>query len=442
MKSILRKLLLVTACTASLVSCGDEPINEVVRDGVGLIVVRTEVSNGLSGNIEFEIPPGISSFLIEVRGDRGRYTLAEFKTPNGRDQISGGGFVTRGAIEVPGQVDWLYPNDGATGIASGSYSMTILGRDGGGSNVSEDIDVLIYLSEPKPQKTCGISLDFLVDDRALSSATIADGKAIARIVERVDLNLRQVGIKIIDYNVQRVDMQSPDINLGNGSATRIVDDVLSQTLYTSPPAARADSVHVMVVRQVGGSDHPNFDPLGYSMGLPGPYSPSRDTSAVLVSTEGFARNGNLDADGLASSLAHEIGHFLGLYHTSEKLGAAHDPLDDTPTCTNSLSCTDEFKRNIMSSSFWLAGASPASRNQFSEKQGNIMRGHPLCIPMQVTLVDPPIEICDLECTAPNTCAVLSGRLSCERACDPSAETPCETGTCQSGQLGTYICQSE
>jgi hypothetical protein len=32
-------------------------------------------------------------------------------------------------------------------------------------------------------------------------------------------------------------------------------------------------------------------------------------------------------------LAHEIGHFLGLWHTDEADGKLHDPIDDTPECT-------------------------------------------------------------------------------------------------------------
>lgn len=446
MQSNFPKVLMTIGLLASSLvgACGGaEPVNEIVREDLDLIVIPARISNGLSGQIKFDIPGGVDSFLMEVRGDKGRYSLAEFKLPNGRDQISGGGYLTRGAIVVPGQVDWLYPNDGSQGIASGTYSMQILGRNSSGGNINEDINVLIYTSKRKPQDTCAISLDFLVDDRALSAASIEDGKAMARIVERMDLALRQVGIKILDYQVQRVDMQAGDIDLGNGSVTQVVDDVLQQTLYSNPPAARSDAIHVMFVRRIGGTDHPTFDPLGYSMGLPGPYSPSRDTSAVMVATEKFADSGgSLDADGLASSLVHEIGHFLGLYHTSERNGAAHDPLDDTPNCSNEFSCSDEFKRNLMTSSFWLAGAPPASRNRFTDLQGNIMRGHPLCIPKQVTIVEPPIESCDLECTSPNTCAVLGGRTSCERACIPLATESCETGICSAGQLGTYVCQPE
>ncbi len=427
-------LLLVAALgLASLSGCGeDAPVESVLRDDLTVTTYSATISGGLSNRIEFEIPFGVDSFLVEVRGKNGRYFLADFIPPNGRDLISGGKYTSRGAIEIPGLVDWLYPNDGTEGVEAGTYSLTVRVQDGASD---QDIKVSVYTPLAKPSDTCGIRIDFLVDERALSLA--GTEAAFARIVERMDINLRQVGIKIEDYQVQRVDMQSADIDLGNGSATSIVDDVLAKTITRG--SARSDAIHALIVRRIGGTDHPNFDPAGYSMGLPGPYAANRGSSAVLVSTELYSEANSLDADGLASSLVHEIGHFLGLYHTSERNGSAHDPLSDTVECSNEFSCTDEFRRNIMTSSFWLNGASPASRNRFSEDQGVIMRGHPLCIPMPVTVIGPPIENCSLECQAPTTCAVINNQETCERACDPSDSASCETGSCESDQLGTYIC---
>ncbi len=429
---------LALSTLAGVASCGsDAPTTELLRDDLSVTTYSSRIEGGLSERITFDIPYGVESFLIEVRGDKGLYYLTELIAPNGRDVIEGAKYTTRGAREVPGLVDWLYPNSPDLFAEEGQYTLTVRGINAfTGNNLSEDIKVLIYTPEEKPADTCGIRIDFLVDDAALGAETFA--AAVERIYEKVDLNFRQIGIKVENYQTYRVNMQSSDINLGDGSAVSIVDDVLDKTLPIG--AARDNAVHVMLVRRIGGSDNPTFDPAGYSMGLPGPYAPDRDTSAVMVSTELYSDgSGSLDADGLASSLTHEIGHFLGLYHTSERNGSDHDPISDTPECESEFTCTDEFRRNIMTSSFWLQGGPPSFRNRFTEAQGKVMRGHPLCKPMSVNVVAPPIEECTLECTAPNTCAVINARMSCELACDPGATAPCETGECLSDDLGTYVC---
>jgi hypothetical protein len=40
-----------------------------------------------------------------------------------------------------------------------------------------------------------------------------------------------------------------------------------------------------------------------------------------------------DPEQLGRTLAHELGHALGLFHTSERDGTVFDPFDDTPACT-------------------------------------------------------------------------------------------------------------
>jgi hypothetical protein len=418
--------------------CGsDAPIEENLRDDLDLTIYSGRIENGLSNRISIEIPSGVESFLIEVRGKRGKYFLTEFTTPEGKELIEAAMYTTRGAREIPGLVDWLYPNAPGQQVEEGTYQIIVRGTDAfNGSNITENIDVLVYTPKAKPAQTCGVQLDFLVDDAALTLESF--DAAVEAIVAEVDLNYRQVGIKIKNYQTYRVDLQSSDIDLDDGSVVGIVDNVLAKTVTNG--AAREGAIHVLLVRRIGGSDNPTFDPAGYSMGLPGPYAHDRGTSAVMVSTELYSGgNGELDAPGLASSLAHEIGHYLGLYHTSERNGSNHDPISDTPECESEFSCSDDFRRNLMTSSFWLQGGPPSFRNRFSEGQGKIMRGHPLCEPMAVDIAVPPIEECTLTCDAPTTCSVKNTQMSCETACNPEATEPCTTGTCQFDDLGTFVC---
>jgi hypothetical protein len=175
------------------------------------------------------------------------------------------------------------------------------------------------------------------------------------------------------------------------------------------------------------------------MGLPGPIIFDRPNAAVLVASELFIFfEGFLDTAGLSTSLAHEIGHFMGLYHTSEKDGAAHDVLSDTPECSEAFACDAEFEKNLMTSAFWLSGPTTV-RELFTEQQGEVIRRHPLCVPMTVEVpVGPPS--CDEECDPPNTCAEINGIEDCKPACDPSNATPCPGGgQCNPDDLGTFVC---
>jgi hypothetical protein len=113
------------------------------------------------------------------------------------------------------------------------------------------------------------------------------------------------------------------------------------------------------------------------------------------------------ADKTAYIIAHEAGHFLGLYHTTEAEGTLFDPLDDTLTCvcsvcksaTNPERCADANPppaagrahhmsvaecsqvppatacgsgTNLM---FWVLD--PQSKGDLSAQQASFMRASPL-----------------------------------------------------------------
>jgi len=78
------------------------------------------------------------------------------------------------------------------------------------------------------------------------------------------------------------------------------------------------------------------------------------------------------ADGM--TMVHELGHFLGLYHTTEGIRSYHDPLDDTPECQGSDTvCPDGH--NIMFVTFY--GASGGVGLTASDQQRRVVWGSPL-----------------------------------------------------------------
>lgn len=106
------------------------------------------------------------------------------------------------------------------------------------------------------------------------------------------------------------------------------------------------SVNVVIVPTILESE----ELLGTAGGIPGPLV-SSDRSAVLISAAANA-GPDLDFDDLevrllAETLAHEAGHYLGLFHPVENSWDSWDALSDTEDCDDQQICEDTFKNNLM-----------------------------------------------------------------------------------------------
>jgi len=105
--------------------------------------------------------------------------------------------------------------------------------------------------------------------------------------------------------------------------------------------------------------------LGKAGGIPGPplLQGSYHSGVVLSTYDYYWYGPNKAASKVAETMAHEVGHQLGLFHTTESDGSFHDPLGDTPECTNDWNgddlvdaweCEDDGGDNLM---FWSANLS-------------------------------------------------------------------------------------
>ncbi len=54
-----------------------------------------------------------------------------------------------------------------------------------------------------------------------------------------------------------------------------------------------------------------------------------------------------DQEGLAETMAHEVGHYLGLYHPVEDGYEYWDALSDTPACQSQSACEEKLGTNLM-----------------------------------------------------------------------------------------------
>jgi hypothetical protein len=387
------------------------------RDDVSVTEYRAHVASGLSDPVSIDLPAGTGSALIELEGSRGQYRLAQLVTPGGNDLVESGGFVTRDAREVNGLVDWLYPNTPSLTLTPGGHRLRFTALDGA-APVDDDVTVRVY-QHSRASDGASIKVDLLVADGAFATQDL-DGVA-SRVMGSVARLYAQIGMRIGDYTVRRVQLGTAELSL---------DGKQGDAVNLAVAAARAGAVHVLIAASI--EDHGGVV-AGYSLGLPGPVEGDRPNAAVLVSAGPFASpsDGSLDEQGLAVTCAHEIGHYLGLYHTSERDGRQHDPIADTAECTGTSAC--DGASNVM---FWTGGA---TRYRFSPGQGQVVRSHPLAAPD--ASVAPAPQMCELACDPPRTCAILAGESRCLVACDPADALPCSDGSdCRASDDGTYVCR--
>ena len=76
--------------------------------------------------------------------------------------------------------------------------------------------------------------------------------------------------------------------------------------------------------------------LGNAAGIPGSMGTANSWNGVLISLSAHATGATLDTQLLGETAAHEMGHQLGLFHTTESGGTVFDIISETAECPKSL----------------------------------------------------------------------------------------------------------
>lgn len=159
-----------------------------------------------------------------------------------------------------------------------------------------------------------------------------------------------------------------------------LDSNSEQELFMMSAAADNTYLNFFLVRSISG-----FGILGLAPHVNGPAQNGQWDSGVLINTFGglpFMSTSDLLTQG--ATMAHEAGHFLGLWHTTEQNGTNFDPLSDTPECQRET--YDSNKDGIVSSSecrsvdgpnlmFWSDASYP--QDTLSDMQNEVIFTHPL-----------------------------------------------------------------
>jgi len=105
----------------------------------------------------------------------------------------------------------------------------------------------------------------------------------------------------------------------------------------SSQAPNDNYLNFFLIRDLGGGG----GILGIAGAIPRPVEKGTSESGVAINT--FGGLTRMTAAGLlmqGNTMAHEAGHYLGLWHTTEREGTVFDPLSDTPECPAATFDTD------------------------------------------------------------------------------------------------------
>ena len=132
--------------------------------------------------------------------------------------------------------------------------------------------------------------------------------------------------------------------------------------------------------------------LGNAAGIPGSMGIANSWNGVLNSLSAHAFGTTLDSQLLGETAAHEMGHQLGLFHTTESGGTVFDIISDTAECPKSLDkdsnsqiqmsaeeCEGYGAENVMFWTSWSSSSRSSGKKQdvLSSHQQHVLKYSPI-----------------------------------------------------------------
>jgi hypothetical protein len=293
----------------------------------------------------------------------------------------------------------LSPDPDLGAFRAGRYDLTVLVEPGPPAAPGARVDVAFYL-----QRCAGAEVD---EGGAcatpLTAATAPADPDVQRMVLTFGQLLANGGVALGEVLYRDLpDAAQARWARGLDLDANACDAQLGQLLALSEPG---DRMNLFLLPAIVASLDGETDTVGIDGTIPGPagLGGTVQSGAVVSGADLRARrapdscaggfSASCGADFTAYIAAHETGHFLGLYHTTEATGATFDPVADTPICecaacggdacgtpdatVSTQDCRGPLAtcgggENLM---FWVFGQ--GSLGTLTPQQGAILRASPL-----------------------------------------------------------------
>jgi hypothetical protein len=265
---------------------------------------------------------------------------------------------------VPNSPEVTYKSQGSYSLAAAQHTVTVY--EGAVYKIPVidtpmDVRVLIKQWEGEPTKgILNLNLWFTEGTGVVAADAMSHPDIIA-MLERLNELLAQTGISVGTVTPLDLPVDVPQ------SVTTTLGTDSDLGLLFQATAGAPSGVNVMFVESIVKENLEDGNTgivLGIAGGIPGPPFVVDGSSHSGVAISWTDTGGNPDL--LAATIAHELGHYLGLFHTTEQAkegdppGGSHDPIGDTE---------ENDKTNLM----WWASEGGAV---LTEGQGFVLLRHP------------------------------------------------------------------
>ncbi|MGE0191945.1 MAG: choice-of-anchor D domain-containing protein [Planctomycetota bacterium] len=317
---------------------------------------------GRTESIPFGVPADAISFTIEATHESGgAYGLAELLGPDGRayETLANTGPL-RWNLGTPLFVTTV-PNSDRAPLqlvpGGGTYSVRLWRVTGDEDDV--DVRIVVERREPGGDQLGALPLNvFLAPGITVNAASAPTNARMLTFLDQIRSTLAAKAIVLGDVDWY---------DLGDAAYTDVQTDAEFRAMLRATGAASENRLNLCFVQRISMGAPPGQTIAGVAGAIGGPRRKGVGTGGVMCIFVGAS------AEVLGLVAAHEICHYLGLYHTVEASGT-HDIIDDTLDCpangTNGT-CTQEGNLYLM---HWFATGGA----RLSDGQGFVLRRHP-CI---------------------------------------------------------------
>jgi hypothetical protein len=300
--------------------------------------------DGVTDDFALTLPEGTISFALMLSGAPEGVWMRLNKTvvPPGFPVVKAQGTVTCATCPnrvyasqilntslFPNTPDVAYKNKGNYKFGANQFTVTPLGGSitvGAWSGTPLTARVLLKEwtgEEPPDAGTLDLNL-FLTGAGEITAETAPDHARVLSMIAAINAAFEPVGISIGEVRY----FDTPE---GTPTAIETTIDtdsdlaLLFGTSIDAPPGINIFFVSSIVKTEI--EDQSTGIVLGIAGGIPGPpfTHPGSPHSGVALALDDIAE----DSDALGKVAAHELGHYLGLFHTVEKDGTSFDPIEDT-----------------------------------------------------------------------------------------------------------------